>query len=117
MNAITFPVVELVYNRYGKASDKKDAVIEVRVYYNYKTKWMSTGVRVFPNQWRNGRIVGRGDAMMLNRQLDKVIADVRQVVYEMYEGGQIELDAIPGRLLAKRKPVQVTNFRTSAQSR
>lgn len=106
MNAITFPVVELVYNRYGKASDKKDAVIEVRVYYNYKTKWMSTGVRVFPNQWRNGRIVGRGDAMMLNRQLDKVIADVRQVVYEMYEGGQIELDAIPGRLLAKRKPVQ-----------
>ena len=106
MNAITFPVVGLVYNRYGKASEKKDAVIEVRIYYNYKTKWMSTGVRVFPSQWRNGRIVGRGDAMQLNRQLDKVIADVRQVVYEMYEQGQIELDAIPGRLLAKRKPVQ-----------
>ena len=42
--------------------------------------------------------------MLLNRQLDKIIADVRQVVYEMYEEGQIELGDIPSRLLAKRKP-------------
>ena len=99
-----FPVVRLIYNRYHKASDSKDAVIEVRIYYMGKAKWISTGIRVFPKEWRNGRIVGRGDAMQLNRQLDKIIADVRQVVYEMYEEGQIELDAIPSRLLAKRKP-------------
>lgn len=104
MNPITIPVVGLTYNRYGKASDTKDAVIEVRVYYNYKTKWMSTGIRVFPSQWRNGRVVGRGDAVEINRLLDKVIVDVRQIVYEMYEEGQIELDAIPARLQAKRKP-------------
>lgn len=103
-NISFFPFVGLVYNRYGKASDTKDAVIEVRIYYMKKTKWISTGIRVFPKEWRNGRIVGRGDAMQLNRQLDKIIADVRQVVYEMYEEGQIELDAIPSRLLAKRKP-------------
>lgn len=99
-----FPVVGLVYNRYHKASDTKDAVIEVRIYYMKKAKWISTGIRVFPKEWRNDRIVGRGDAMQLNRQLDRIIADVRQVVYEMYEEGQIELDAIPSRLLAKRKP-------------
>lgn len=99
-----FPVVRLIYNRYHKASDSKDAVIEVRIYYMGKAKWISTGIRVFPKEWRNGRIVGRGDAMQLNRQLDKIIADVRQVVYEMYEEGQIELGAIPSRLLAKRKP-------------
>ena len=105
MNPITFPVVELVHNRYGKATDTKDAVIEVRVYYNKKTKWMSTGIRVFKHQWRNGHVVGRGDAMQLNRLLDKVIVDVREVVYEMYEEGQFEIDAIPARLQAKRKPV------------
>lgn len=104
-NISFFPVVVLVYNRYGKASETKDAVIELRIYYLKKTKWISTGIRVFPKEWRNGRIVGRGDAMQLNRQLDRIIADVRQVVYEMYEEGQIELDAIPSRLLAKRKPV------------
>ena len=105
MNPITFPIVELVHNRYGKATDTKDAVIEVRVYYNKKTKWMSTGIRVFKHQWRNCHVVGRGDAMQLNRLLDKVIVDVREVVYEMYEEGQFELDAIPARLQAKRKPV------------
>ena len=99
-----FPVVGLIYNRYHKASETKDAVIEVRIYYMGKAKWISTGIRVFPKEWRNGRIVGRGDAMLLNRQLDKIIADVRQVVYEMYEEGQIELGDIPSRLLAKRKP-------------
>lgn len=104
-NISFFPVVGLTYNRYGKASDIKDAVIELRIYYMKKTKWISTGIRVFPKEWRNDRIVGRGDAMQLNRQLDKIISDVRQVVYEMYEEGQIELDAIPSRLLAKRKPV------------
>lgn len=99
-----FPVVELRYNRYHQASDSKDAVIEVRIYYMGKAKWISTGIRVYPKEWRNGRIVGRGDAMQLNRQLDKIIADIRQVVYEMYEEGHIELGAIPSRLLAKRKP-------------
>ena len=33
-----FPVVDLVYNRYGKASDTKDAVIELRIYYMKKAK-------------------------------------------------------------------------------
>lgn len=99
-----FPVVELRYNRYHQASDSKDAVIEVRIYYMGKAKWISTGIRVYPKEWRNGRIVGRGDAIQLNRQLDKIIADIRQVVYEMYEEGHIELGAIPSRLLAKRKP-------------
>ena len=114
-----FPVVGLVYNRYHKASDTKDAVIEVRIYYMKKAKWISTGIRVFPKEWRNDRIVGRGDAMQLNRQLDRIIADVRQVVYEMYEEGQIELDAIPSRLLAKRKPslVLMDFFRRRAEIR
>ena len=98
------PEVSLYYNRYRKASLTKDAVIELRIYYQTRVKFISTRIRVFKNEWRNGRIVNRGDAVQLNKQLDKIVADVRQVVYEMYEEGRIELDAIPSRLLAKRKP-------------
>ena len=36
-----FPVVGLIYNRYHKASETKDAVIEVRIYYMGKAKWIS----------------------------------------------------------------------------
>ena len=55
MNPITFPIVELVHNRYGKATDTKDAVIEVRVYYNKKTKWRCP--RVFAFSSTSGAIV------------------------------------------------------------
>ena len=98
------PEVSLYYNRYRYASLTRDAVIEIRIYYEGKTKWISTRIRVFKNQWRNGRIINRGDAVQLNKQLDKIVGDVRQVVYEMYDEGRIELDAIPSRLMAKRKP-------------
>lgn len=102
--AIETPVVGLVYNRYLKASSTQDAVIEVRIYYRRKTKYFSTRIRVYPKEWLRGRVVNRPDAMIINQQLDKLIIDVRKVIYEMYEEGNIDIAAIPARLQAKRKP-------------
>ena len=102
--AVEIPNVSLIYNRYGKASPTQDAVVEVRVYYQRKIKIMSTRIRLYPKEWHKGRVTNRIDAIVLNRQLDKLLIDVRQVIYDMYEEGHIDLDAIPSRLLAKRKP-------------
>lgn len=102
--AVEIPVVSFVYNRYRKASATQDAVIEIRVYYQGKAKYMSTRIRVFPKEWQRSRVVNRVDAVILNKQLDKLLVDVRQIVYDMYEDGQIDIDAIPSRLMAKRKP-------------
>lgn len=102
--AVEIPVVSFVYNRYRKASATQNAVIEIRVYYQGKAKYMSTRIRVLPKEWQRGRVVNRVDAVILNKQLDKLLVDVRQIVYDMYEDGQIDIDAIPSRLMAKRKP-------------
>lgn len=102
--AVEIPVVSFIYNRYRKASATQDAVIEIRVYYQGKAKYMSTRIRVFSKEWQRGRVVNRVDAVILNKQLDKLLVDVRQIVYDMYEDGQIDIDAIPSRLMAKRKP-------------
>ena len=102
--AVEIPVVSFVHNRYRRASATQDAVIEIRVYYQGKAKYMSTRIRVFPKEWQRGRVVNRVDAVILNKQLDKLLVDVRQIVYDMYEDDQIDIDAIPSRLLAKRKP-------------
>ena len=101
--ALEMPIVGLVWNRYRKASATQDAVVEVRVYYQRKAKYMSTRIRLFPKEWKNGRVVNRVDAMILTKQLDQLIIDVRKVIYEMYEEGNIDIDAIPARLLAKRQ--------------
>ncbi len=102
--AVEIPVVSLIYNRYKKATATQDAVIEIRVYYDGKAKYMSTRIRVFPKEWQRGRVVGRVDAVILNKQLDRLLIDVRQIVYDMYDAGHIDIDAIPSRLMAKRKP-------------
>ena len=102
--AIELPVVGLIYNRYKKASATQDAVVEIRVYYQRKTKYMSTRVRLLPKEWKYGLVVNRVDAMILNKQLDKLLVDIRKVIYDMYEEGNIDINAIPVRLMAKRKP-------------
>lgn len=113
--AVEIPIVSLIYNRYKKASATQDAVVEVRVYYNRKVKYMSTRIRLYPKEWQHGRVTNRVDAIVLNKQLEKIIVDVRQVVYEMYEEGHLDLDAIPSRLMAKRKPT--VTFITYCQER
>ena len=102
--AVEIPVVSFIYNRYRQASATQDAVIEIRVYYQRKAKYMSTRIRVFPKEWQRGRVVNRVDAVIINKQLDRLLIDVRQIIYDMYEEGRIDIDAIPSRLMAKRKP-------------
>jgi integrase len=104
--AVELPIVGLKYNRYGKASGTQDAVIEIRIWYHGKAKYLSTRLRAFLKEWdeKNKRVVNRFDAAVINHQLEKLLIDVRQVVYDMYVEGNIDIDAIPARLLAKRKP-------------
>lgn len=103
--AIEIPTASLVYNRYGKASPKQDAVVEVRVYYQKKVKFMSTRIRLFPKEWKDGLVTNRVDAIILNKQLGQILTDVRKVIYDMYEEGYIDIDSIPSRLMEKRKPI------------
>lgn len=102
--AVESPTVGLVWNRYGDASPEKDGVIEIRIYYRGKAKYKSTRIRVFEKEWKNGRVVNRVDAMILNKQLDQYLIDIREIIYEMYKDGYIDIDAIFPRLDAKRKP-------------
>ena len=104
--AVELPIVGLKYNRYRKASATQDAVIEIRIWYHGRAKYLSTRLRAFSKEWdeKNKRVVNRFDAAVINHQLEKLLIDVRQVVYDMYMEGNIDIDAIPARLLAKRKP-------------
>ena len=105
-NPVGMPIVGLRWNRYCQASAKQDAVIEIRVWWHGKAKLWSTGYRAYPKEWdeKRQRVVNRFDAAVVNHQLERLLIDVNQVIYDMYTEGNIDLDAIPARLLAKRKP-------------
>ena len=95
MSVIRQPNIAYIYNRYGKASQTSDAVIEIRLAYNNRQKYMSTGIRVYPKEWdsRYQRVINRIDATILNKTLDKLMNEVRQVLYDMIDDGHIDIFA------------------------
>lgn len=98
-----FPQVSIIYDRRHHASSKRKATLEIRIAYNYKQKYISTGMQVYPKQWKKGRIVNCPDAEQLNQILDNLISDVRQVILLMSKEGTIDIFDIPNRLKSLRE--------------
>jgi site-specific recombinase XerD len=98
-----FPQLHFIYNRYKKASPAKKAVVELRITYDYKQKYISTGVWLYPNQWKNGIITNCTDTIQISQVLDKLLTDVKQIIYDMANEGNIDIYSIPKRLYKKRQ--------------
>lgn len=92
------PLLVYVWNRYGKATSKKEAVVELRITYERRQKYISTGIWLLPKHWHNGSVVSRIDAMQLNQMLDKLLVEVRKVIMEMVDEDNIDIFSIPDRL-------------------
>ena len=92
------PLVALVFNRRHTATTTKEAAVELRVSYQKEQKYMSTGVRLLPKHWRRGMVINRVDAIQLNQTLEKLVVDVRKVILQMMDGGNIDIFSIPDKL-------------------
>ena len=92
------PLLEFVYNRKKTAGTNKEGAVELRITFERKQKYMTTGIRVLPKHWHKGTIVNRLDAHELNQTMEKLMKDVRQVILEMLDDGYIDIYAIPDKL-------------------
>ena len=92
------PLVALVFNRRHTATTTKEAAVELRVSYQKEQKYMSTGVRLLPKHWRRGMVINRVDAIQLNQTLEKLVVDVRKVILQMMDDGNIDIFSIPDKL-------------------
>lgn len=105
------PQVTYIYDRYKKASPTKKAAIEMRITYDKKQKYISTGISVYPSQWKNGKIINTNVALQLNSVLDKMLIDVNQIIYEMINENNIDIFSIPSRLRQKKNTnITFTSF-------
>ena len=92
------PVVGFVYNRKKTATRTKAAVIEIRVSYDYKKKYLSTGIKVLPKEWRGDMVTGRTDAIELNKALTTMRNKVLKAINDMMEEGCLNIQEIPSRM-------------------
>ena len=92
------PILKFVYDRKKRAGKNKPGTVDLRITYERKVKYIGTGVRVLPSQWRNGTVVARIDARELNDALDSIMQTCRRVTNTMLEEGCLQLDEIPARM-------------------
>lgn len=94
------PNLTFVFDRKKVASNKGErrGVVELLISYGTKRKYMSTGVRLLPREWKNGSVVARDDWRSLNEQLQVMKRKVSDIVTQMMDEGQVDIGAIPGRL-------------------
>lgn len=104
-----YPQLTFVYNRRKTASPTTKAAVELRITYNCKQKFISTGVLLYPNQWKKGTITNCPDALQISQTLDTLLSSVRQVILDMINTGNIDINIIQDRL--RKKNVQSISLR------
>ena len=97
-----YPQISFIYDRRKIASPQKKAAVELRINYNGKQKFLSTGVLLYPNQWKKGNITNCPDAIQISQTLDKLVTNVRQIIFEMMETGSIDINKIPEKINQKQ---------------
>ena len=92
------PKIEFIYDRYKRATLKKKASVEMRIYYDGKQKYISTGISLYPYQWKNNTVINCPDAIQISQSLDNLLKGVRQIIVTMMDEGNIDIFSIPSRL-------------------
>ena len=92
------PQITFVFDRKRKATPTTASSVEMRITHNYKQKFIATGIKLNSTQWKNGKIVNCTDIVQISETLNKLLSNVRQVILDMMNEGNIDISAIPERL-------------------
>lgn len=92
------PLVAFVYDRKKKAGPNHAVSVELRVTYNGKRTYMSTGIVLYPREWKNNMVVSRPDANELNTLLATFRSQVLKVIESMVEEHRVILSEIASRV-------------------
>lgn len=99
------PNVSVVFNRKNTATKTKAAAIELRITYERKSFYVSTGIRVCLGQFNGNRITQRIDCKNLTESLRKTIDVVTEAVETAWENGTFSPEAI--RRVLEREQRQI----------
>lgn len=73
----------------------------IRITYECKQKYLSTGVRVLPKEWKHSMVTNRVDAQQLNQTLQTLLTNVTKILNDMMQEGYININEIGSRLKSK----------------
>lgn len=71
--------IRVLFDRKRQATNKKAALVQLEIRYNKERKFLSTGVKVFKGQFKNGRVVARQDADLLNEKINAMYSHIMEI--------------------------------------
>ena len=88
---IKYPLVRVVFDRKKTATKQKAALVQVEVQMNGRKKYMSTGVKVYKDQWSlaHGGVVNSIEAVELNARVAAVKKQVDGYIAERQTKGEV----------------------------
>lgn len=102
------PSLTFIYDRKGLSKKNGEGMVELRISAGKVRKYVSTGIKVKPKEWKDGSVVGRKDWHELNNTLQAVKKKASEIVVKMVDDDCLEIAAIPEML--KTQIVQQQTF-------
>ena len=79
-----YPTTRFVFDRKKTATEDKDALVQVEILYERKKKYVSTGVRLYSDQWNEKlHVIRRNDSIQLNERLDTIKGDIDEFIVSL----------------------------------
>lgn len=113
---MSYPTISVVFDRRKKANNRTPGFIEIRVAYQYNKKYISTGLKVLPKNWKNGRVTGVMEAKMMNQRIEAILNKVNDSVNSLIEGGCFTLEKLTDMVSIDEKS-EKNNFLNYARKR
>ncbi len=109
MNMI--PQIKFIFDRKRRAGKGMMGSVELRITYNYKQKYITTGVKCFPGEWdAKVECVKSLESQELNAVLLKIRTKVMKIISDMVESESIDIEAIPPLLKNKITDMTLTDY-------
>lgn len=74
-----------VYDRKHVATREKEGVLEIRFTSKGQQKYFSTGIKLKKSQWKDGKVVARPDANVLNQRISILTEKAYSIVTSAYK--------------------------------
>ena len=84
---MNYPSLRLVFDRKKTATSEKKAVVHIELLLDARKKYISTEVKIYPNEWDKTRqiIINRNDALILNQRISKQIFKIQKYILDLQE--------------------------------
>lgn len=82
-----YPTTRVIYDRKKQASKTKKGLVQIEILFERKRKYISTGVKVFPDNWKEKTMVtGRFDSIELNDKISSILNNINTYINECIKG-------------------------------